>query len=237
VNRPLLLDLFSGAGGAAEGYARAGFRVVGVDHVEQPRYPFEFVRADALEFLETMLAFRRRQFDRRPFRYAAIHASPPCQAFTRYRRRGPDHVNASPNLIAQTRTLLEATGLPYVIENVDGAPLNDPVLICGSMFDPVMTIRRHRLFETNWPLEPPLWPCRHRLQVGRFYPGGASRRDHGDSRTLVRATVEIGTWDIPIETQRAAMDIPWMELGELTEAIPPAYTELIGAQLVQHVRR
>lgn len=236
MNRPILLDLFSGAGGAAEGYARAGFRVVGVDHVAQPSYPFEFVQADALEFLSTMLTFRRRQFRPFPLRYAAIHASPPCQAFTRYRRRGPEHVNGSPDLVALTRYLLEESDLPYVIENVEGAPLIDPVLICGSMFDPVMTIRRHRLFEANWPLEPPLWPCRHRLQVGRFYPGGASRRDHGDSRTLVRATVEVGTWDIPVEVQREAMGIDWMELQELTEAIPPAYTELIGTQLLDLVR-
>lgn len=227
--RPRVLDLFCGAGGAAEGYRRAGFDVFGVDHVPQPRYPFPFAQLDAIEFLEALVYTGLRGG------VSAIHASPPCQAFTRYRRRGPDHVNGSPNLVPETRRLLEATGLPYVIENVEGSPLVDPVLICGSMFDPVMTIRRHRLFETNWPLEPPIWPCRHRLQVGRFYPGGASRRDHGDSRTLVRATVEVGTWDIPVEVQREAMDIHWMELRELTEAIPPAYTEFIGAQLVRHV--
>ena len=220
--RPRLLDLFCGAGGAAEGYARAGFDVVGVDVKPQPRFPFRFAQLDAIGFLENAPAYVAT-FD-------AIHASPPCQAFTAYRRKG--HVKDSPDLVGVTRELLEATGLPFVIENVEGAPLVDPVMICGSMFDPVMSIRRHRLFESNWGLEAPTWPCRHRLQVGRFYPGGASRRDYGDSRTLVRATVEVGTWDIPVDVQREAMDIDWMELGELSEAIPPAYTELIGRQLI-----
>ena len=226
MNRPRILDLFCGAGGAAAGYADAGFDVIGVDVEPQANYPFEFVQADALEFLATSR-----------LRIAAIHASPPCQAFTAYRRKGPEHVNESPDLVAATRELLSATGLPYVIENVENAPLVDPVLICGSMFDPVMDIRRHRLFEANWPLEPPEWPCRHKLQVSRLYPGGASRRDYGDSRTLVRATVEVGTWDIDIEVQRAAMGIDWMELRELSEAIPPAYTTLIGEQLLRVVTR
>lgn len=223
--RPRLLDLFCGAGGAAEGYARAGFDVVGVDVKPQPRFPFRFAQLDAIAFLENVPAYIST-FD-------AIHASPPCQAFTAYRRKG--HVKDSPDLVGVTRELLEATGLPFVIENVEGAPLVDPVMICGSMFDPVMNIRRHRLFEANWDLEPPEWPCRHKLQVSRLYPGGASRRDYGDSRTLVRATVEVGTWDIPVDVQREAMDIDWMELGELSEAIPPAYTEHIGRQLIRRV--
>jgi len=230
VNKPRLLDLFCGAGGAAAGYAEAGFDVFGIDHVEQPNFPFPFAQFDALEFLETIVD----NIGLFP-NLAAIHASPPCQAFTRYRRKGT--VKDSPDLVAATRRLLEATGLPWVIENVEGAPLVDPILICGSMFDPAMEIRRHRLFETNWSLEPPLWPCRHRLQVGRRFPGGASRRDYGDSRTLVRATVEVGTWDIDAEVQNEAMGIDWMTLNELSQAIPPAYTRLIGEQLLEVVRR
>lgn len=227
--RPRLLDLFCGAGGASLGYHRAGFDVVGVDHVRQPNYPFKFVQMDALGILSLPHHYHAgwKHFD-------AIHASPPCQFITAYKRTG--NVYDSPNLIPQTRELLEATGLPYVIENVEGAPLVDPVLICGTMFDPPMEIQRHRLFETNWPLEHPQWPCRHNLNGKDRYPGGRSKSRTGSSRGLVRATIEIGSWDIPLAQQQEAMGIDWMTLEELSEAIPPAYTEFIGQQLMQHVR-
>jgi DNA (cytosine-5)-methyltransferase 1 len=216
-----LLDLFCGAGGAAMGYSRAGFEVVGVDNRPQPNYPFEFVQDDALSFVRNVVG------------WDAIHASPPCQAFTAYQRTG--NVGDYPDLIAVTRGYLYAAGVPYVIENVEGAPLIDPVLICGSMFDPPMDIRRHRLFETNWKLEAPVWPCRHKLWAPDRYPGGRSVERTGSSRGLVRACVEIGSWDIPLEVQDAAMGIDWMTLPELSQAIPPAYTELIGHQLMQHI--
>jgi DNA (cytosine-5)-methyltransferase 1 len=230
--KPRLLDLFCGAGGAAMGYHRAGFEVVGVDIELQPHYHHRFIQADALAILRE----EDGMWGDRPFwgNFAAIHASPPCQAFTAYKRTG--NVGDYPDLISQTRELLEATGLPYVIENVQGAPLIDPVLICGTHFDPPMEIQRHRLFEANWPLEPPQWPCRHKLNGQDRYPGGRSVARTGTSTGKVRATIEIGSWDIPLGKQQEAMGIDWMTLEELSEAIPPIYTKLIGAQLLQHIR-
>ncbi len=235
---PRLLDLFCGAGGAARGYQQAGFYVVGVDHVAQPRYVGdEFVRADALAFLrQFVIELGTGPITSLPITagFDAIHASPPCQAFTAYQRTG--NVGEYPDLIAETRELLDEIGLPYVIENVVGAPLEDPVLICGTMFDPPMEVQRHRLFETNWPLEPPTWPCRHKLNGKDRYPGGRSVSRTGSSRGLVRSTIEIGSWDIPLPVQQEAMGIDWMTLDELSEAIPPAYTHLIGEQLMALVR-
>jgi DNA (cytosine-5)-methyltransferase 1 len=224
--RPRLLDLFCGAGGAAVGYHRAGFEVVGVDIKPQPRYPFTFIQADVLEWMDVEI--------QAPARFQAIHASPPCQLFTAYQRTG--NVGEHPDLIAETRDLLDEIGLPYVIENVEGAPLIYPVMICGTMFDPPMEIQRHRLFETNWPLDPPMWPCRHKLNGRDRYPGGRSKSRTGSSRGKVRATIEIGSWDIPKPIQSHAMGIDWMTLEELSEAIPPAYTEFIGAQLLAHIQ-
>lgn len=188
------------------GYHRAGFEVVGVDIDPQPNYPFEFHQADAL-------TFPLEGFD-------AIHASPPCQAFTAYKRR-PNHVPEYPNLIADVRARLVASGVPYVIENIPGAraELIDPVQLCGSSFG--LDVRRHRLFESNVPMTPP--PCDHSWQTPRFPPA--------TNRTNLRRTVEVGVWRIPLAVQQKAMEIDWMTLKELSEAIPPAYTEWIGAAL------
>lgn len=227
---PRLLDLFCGAGGASKGYWLAGWDVVGVDIKPQPNYPFEFWQADALSVLEdggywmsdgSAWRFYVQDFD-------AIHASPPCQAFTAYRRTG--NVGEHPDLIAPTRELLNATGLPWVIENVAGAPLHDPLMLCGSMFD--LDVQRHRFFESNIPLKPPAWPCRHLIWAPDRYPGGRSKERTGSSRGLVRACVEIGSWDIPLDVQQQAMGgVDWMTLEELSQSIPPAYTEHIGSQL------
>src|SRR5262245_32328515 len=139
--RPRLLDLFCGAGGAAVGYDRAGFQVVGVDIAPQPNYPFTFGEADALEYLKWIVlpSLGARKF-------AAIHASPPCQRWSTKTRNPERH----PDLIEPVRVLLESTGLPYVIENVPDAPLRDPVQLCGSSFG--LGVQRHRSFETNFPL-------------------------------------------------------------------------------------
>jgi len=221
----VLLDLFCGAGGCTKGYQRAGFYVVGVDLHAQPRYcGDEFVQADAIEYLTTADLGR---FD-------AIHASPPCQAFTAYRRTG--NVGEYPNLIEPVRGLLNESKLPWVMENVPGAPLLDPLLLCGSMFDgPTIDIRRHRLFESNLNLASPVWPCRHKLSGVNRFPGGRSKERTGSNRGLARGTVEVGTWDTPMAIQQAAMGIDWMALEELSEAIPPAYTEFIGQQLMSHI--
>lgn len=209
-----LLDLFCGAGGAAMGYHRAGFEVVGVDVKPQPSYPFEFYRSDALHFCADGLG----GFD-------AIHASPPCQAFTAYRRKGHGVGDGYPNLIAALRWhLAGAGGAPWVVENVPGAPLRNPVQLCGSSFG--LDVRRHRLFESNVVMTTPR--CDHGWQTPRF-PAATNRKANS------RRTVEIGVWRIPLHVQRSAMGIDWMTREELTEAIPPAYTEWIGGQLIEQL--
>ncbi len=229
---PRLLDLFCGAGGAAMGYHRSGFTVVGVDATPQPHYPFEFHREDALEFLKDLMRYGDlAAFD-------AIHTSPPCQHYTVYRNVVKDITARYDDLLEPTRELVRGTGLPYVIENVEGAPLIDPVTLCGSMFD--LDVKRHRLFETNWDLQLPEWPCRHKIWGVRRFPGGnkvmRERDGRSRSKALIRGTVEIGTWSIPLKTQKRAMGIDWeITVRELSEAIPPAYTEFIGHQLMQHI--
>lgn len=211
-----LLDLFCGAGGAATGYHRAGFEVVGVDIEPQPNYPFEFYQADALELLRAPGTWNPGPFD-------AAHASPPCQAFTAYRRRGDGVGDGYPDLIEQVRHVLRGTFSAYVIENVPGAPLDDPERLCGSSFG--LDIRRHRLFETNWPLVAP--PCNHAWQTPRF--------PQATNRTNLRSTVEVGAYRCATIAP-AAMGIDWMTNDELSEAIPPAYTSFVGAQLAGYLR-
>lgn len=158
MSRPLLLDLFCGGGGAAMGYYRAGFDVVGVDIKPQPLYPFSFVCMDALAFLRRLLNGETITVDLfRSFRlsdFTAVHLSPPCQAYCALRHM--PNAKAHPELVDQSRDLAELTGLPFVIENVPGSPLRDPVTLCGTMFglrtECGAELRRHRLFETNWPL-------------------------------------------------------------------------------------
>jgi DNA (cytosine-5)-methyltransferase 1 len=220
-----VLDLFCGAGGAAVGYHRAGFEVVGVDIARQERYPFAFHHADAIETLRHLrgpghIHAGRQFYDLDDF--DAIHASPPCQHFTAYGRAVKDIKDRYEDLLEPTRELLEALGLPYVIENVEGAPLKDAVVLCGSMFD--LDVKRHRLFEANWELRPPEWGCRHKIWSRRFKPAS--------NRTAERYTIEVGSWDEPLERQKAAMGVDWeITTRELSEAIPPAYTEFIGRQL------
>jgi DNA (cytosine-5)-methyltransferase 1 len=209
---PRLLDLFCGAGGAAMGYWRAGFDVVGVDIEPQPHYPFEFVQADALDVLRC-----------KPWamRFDAYHASPPCQAYAGLAAKDGRH----PRLIEPVRDLLKATGAtPYVIENIVGAPLRTTVMLCGSMFG--LNVRRHRLFETSdLILGSPR--CAHDTQDElRAYYGKKGRLVWQGRRPLLRGSVEQAPAD---------MGIDWMTWNELREAIPPAYTEYIGAQLLAHL--
>lgn len=212
-----LLDLFCGAGGAAMGYHRAGFtEIVGIDIAPQPNYPFTFIQGDALNPPVDIA-----QFD-------LTHASPPCQHHTRYRNNVPDITDRYEDLIEPTRTLLEAAGVPFVIENVEGAPLDAAVVLCGSMFG--LDVRRHRLFETGggfpFMLSP---PCDHKSWTRRFKPSS--------TRENMRFTIEIGAWDEPLDLQHRCMGYSEvvMELRELSESIPPAYTEYIGTQFLnQH---
>jgi DNA (cytosine-5)-methyltransferase 1 len=233
--KPRLLDLFCGAGGAAAGYHRAGFDVVGVDIKPQPNYPFMFVQADALKVLACLLdpdesePYQDWLPPTKPIHpYDAIHASPPCQAFTAYRRKGHGVGDGYDDLIADTRELLNATGLPWVIENVEGAPLRSPLKLCGSMFD--LDVQRHRYFESDWPIDDPSWSCRHDIWTPRF-PAATNRKPNS------RRTVEVGVWRIPLETQKRAMGVDWdCTLEELSEMVPPAYTEFIGTQLLAHIQ-
>ncbi len=204
-----LLDLFCGAGGAAYGYMRAGFHVTGVDIKPQPRYRGDvFIQGDALEYL----AGHGQEFD-------IIHASPPCQAYSTctpmpYRAQHP-------RLIEPLRQALLAMNRPYVIENVENARrhLYSPFFLCGSMVG--LPIWRHRYFETNAFPFPLVLCCNHStfpvLISGTFRRKGLKRRDY------------------TVAERRAAIDIDWMTGSELDEAIPPAYTEWIGQQLLRHM--
>lgn len=227
MTRPRLLDLFCGAGGAAMGYHWAGFDVVGVDIRPQPNYPFEFVQADALNYLKASLGLSSWW----AAGFHAIHASPPCQRYsTATKRNGTQDTH--PDLIGPTRALLEQTGLPYVIENVVAAPLEGFVL-CGTtfgLFADGYRLRRHRLFETSWPESAPECACHlSDLPVMDVTGGGPThktRTDGGGGRPYK------GTAD----QARRIMGVDWMTKTELNEAIPPAYTEFIGAQLLAHLK-
>lgn len=216
--RPRLLDLYCGAGGAAVGYARAGFAVTGVDISPQPRYPFAFVQADALAYV----AAHGHEYD-------AIHASPPCQRWSAMTaRHGAERSALHPSLIAPTREALAASGAPYVIENVPGArlELRDPLMLCGSMFAlraGAYGLRRHRLFEASVWIWPPT-ACAHTGPALPVYghAGGSSLRD--------------GLTFPGVAAWREGMGIDYMTGAELAEAIPPAFTEYIGAALLAALR-
>lgn len=196
------------------GYYWAGFDIIGVDIVDQPNYPFTFVKADALRVVADTEFLRE---------FAVVHASPPCQFGTAYKRRQTNPVRESPNLIPEVRRGLRRANVMYVIENlwVNRDHLRDPVMYCGSSFG--LDVQRHRAFETNCLIQAPA--CDHGWQTPRFPPAG--------NRENLRSTVEIGVGRIPMEVQRKAMGIEWMYRRELTEAIPPAYTEDIGRQLMR----
>ncbi len=209
MTRPKLLDLFCCQGGASMGYHAAGFDVIGIDIDPQPRYPLEFHKADALDYLER----HGHEFD-------AIHASPPCQAFTNAQKiQGNEH----PDLLAPVRELLSDLGKPFVIENVPGAPLINPVELCGAMFG--LRTYRHRLFESNVVL----WAPRHPVHVARTTKMGR-RPVEGEFMHVV------GNFS-GVDQAREAMGMPWATRDGLREAIPPAYTEHIGRQLIAHLER
>jgi DNA (cytosine-5)-methyltransferase 1 len=198
------------------GYSQAGFEVVGVDIRPQPRYPFRFIQGDALDYIRR----HGREFD-------AVHASPPCQAFTAmaavYRKRW-GHGPTAPDLIDPVRRLLVTTARPWAVENVVGSPLRRATLLCGSMFG--LGVRRHRLFECSHLLLAP--PCRHRGHDHRGVYG-----DHPGDRRLWTRKGGNGPMlrSCSLEDARRRMGIDWMLWGELTQAIPPAYTEFVGRQL------
>ena len=224
------LDLFCCAGGASMGLHRAGFEVVGVDIRPQPRYPFAFFQGDALKFPLDGFDF--------------IWASPPCQAHTAMKTMH----NAKPHddLIPETRDRLKASGIPYVIENVVGAPLSGTFMLCGTMFGLGVEdadLQRHRLFEPSFEIG--LLPkCQHgaRSTIGVY--GGGHIRNRKRARTIgvygegardSRRKFDKGVTDFTVEQGREAMGIDWMTIAELSQAIPPAYAEFIGRAAIEQM--
>ncbi len=227
---PVLIDFFCCGGGASKGYADAGFSVYGVDNAPQPHYPYPFRRESALDVLDDLLAGRAVYFvGREDSRWitlddvAAFVGSPPCQGHTSLRHRtGKTYLD----LIPDTRERFQASGKPWIIENVVGAPLVDPVRLCGTMFDLGATcldgvyrqLRRHRLFESNAPISAPR-PCAHEGQpVGVYGHGGNSANQRGYSGVF--------------SERKEALGIDWLPSKALSQALPPAYTEHLGRQLL-----
>jgi DNA (cytosine-5)-methyltransferase 1 len=209
MRRPRLFDGFCKAGGSGTGWHRAGFEVVGVDVEPQPRYPFEFYQADVFEFL----AEHGHEFD-------VWTGSPPCRDHTSLASRAG--FDGSSWMLPAFRELCEASGLPYVIENVPGAPMRADVTLCGEMFE--LRVIRHRRFESNVFLPQPHHP-EHTARVAT-----SRRRERWDQGWHASVTGDIGTYIGP-----EAMGIDWMTGDELSNAIPPAYTEFLGRHLVRYL--
>lgn len=198
------LDLFCGAGGASMGLYRAGFEVTGVDNKRQPRYPFRFIEGDALEA------------DLRG--YDLIWASPPCQRYT-VAQNAAKNADAHPDLIPVVREMLEASGSAWIIENVVGAPLRNPMLLYGLAFG--LKVKRHRLFESNRFILVPPCPSHDQDYYVIFGHEVRNRRHRVKAGRKNR-----------ISEGREAMGIDWMTLAELCQAIPPAYSEFLGRRVI-----
>lgn len=212
-----LLDLYCKAGGAAMGYYRAGFtEIVGIDIEPQPRYPFTFIQADAL----------RPPVDLS--RFDAIHASPPCHEYSTGTRHRKNAGIVYPDLLPPTQLMLRASGRPFVIENVPGAAprMDRPFMLCGGMFG--LGVRRHRFFETNQHI--PL--LIHRCNRTEIDADEVSVTRHGPPARWYRKNPGR---EFSIKTWHDAMGIDWMNRNELTQAIPPAYTEWIGKRLLEAI--
>lgn len=222
MSRPVLIDLYCGQGGAGMGYHLAGFDVIGVDINPQPRYPFTFVQMDVLDFLEVNWGKIRKDSP-------AIHASPPCQDHSPLGKQQGEHGTGW--LLDATRTALVDLGVPYVIENVNGARMVDPTVLCGSMFglgtrcnDGVYRqIRRHRKFESNIPLDVPP-RCHHVGQpIGVYGTGGGGQMTRGYKGDRAESLAAIGA--------------PWMDRKGVSQSIPPAYANWVGLQLMAAQQR
>jgi DNA (cytosine-5)-methyltransferase 1 len=223
MKRLKLLDAFCGAGGASMGYYYAGFAVTGVDIFNQPNYPFTFHQGDGIEFIKE----HGHEFD-------AIAASPPCKVHTSLKVfSGSEHTY----LIPDTRDALISAGKPYIIENVVGAPLSNPIMLCGSSFD--LGVQRHRLFESNVSLSAPLCAHERQASLSKKYP--VKRYHSGKPKIVMSPVIGVfgrgqGLGPGEVDMWRAAMGISWMVRDELSQAIPPVYTQYIGSQLMNILR-
>lgn len=217
-----ILDLYCCQGGAGRGYAEAGLEVIGVDIDPQPRYPYPFIQSDAVALLGRLAEGRVIEAAGRGFTvddFDAIHASPPCQLYSNaHKLRANEH----PDLVGPTRELLSQIGLPWVIENVPGAPLIEPVELCGAMFG--LGTYRHRLFESNWAIEVPEHPAHttKTTKMGRAPVEGEMMHVVGNFSGVAKA--------------KEAMGIDWMNRDGLRESIPPAYTRFIGEQIMANLQ-
>lgn len=222
--RPRLLDLFCGAGGAAMGYHMAGFDVIGVDINPSPHYPFEFIQRDVMDLNPRHIA---RSF-------AAVHASPPCQLYSVTNRSHMGGRRPHLDLVRGARMLLEETGLPWIIENVPGAPLREPVVLCGSSFG--LRVRRHRLFECSFKVRdvPPCdhgWQDRHKPYQVKEYKNGLKIKASGVVTVVGHGqNIANKSW---IYSSSVAMGIDWMVTKDICQAIPPLYTRFLGKQLME----
>lgn len=218
MSKPRLIDFFCCQGAASKGYADAGFDVTGVDITAQPRYPFEFHQWDAIDWFANMIGSGEI------LEFAVVTGSPPCQRHTRAQtirgREHPDFIPPFRKLCHEAARLFELNGrrLPWVIENVEGAPLIDPITLCGTMF-PGLNTYRHRLFESNVLLVAPAHPAHTRTAIDMGRP-----LKPGDWYTAV------GNFS-GVSYVRENMGVPWMTREGIRECIPPVYTEYIGRQL------
>ncbi len=213
----IMLDLFCGAGGCSRGYANAGFKIVGVDKEPQKRYPYEFIQADVFGFMQNYYL---------PGKFHIIHASPPCQRYSKATSK--KYRDSYLDIIPKLRQVLEKTGLPYIIENVPGSPLlaGKTITLCGTMFN--LGVFRHRLFETNFKIKQP----KHEIHTGRIGDGhyfSVAGNSGGWTRWGKSKIIHKGRIG---ECQRA-MGVAWMTRRELVQAIPPAYTQFIGETFVK----
>lgn len=240
MSRQFLLELYSGAAGAGMGYENAGFTVVSVDIEPQPRCPFPFLQADALKVLDMLICGEVLPFSMDGVHathrlgledFVGIHTSPPCQGYSRMSNCRPGLAETYPKLVDPTRDRLIEAGLPYVIENVVGAPLIDPITLCGTMFG--YELYRHRLFEASFPVHAPVMQpgCSDDVpphpECGWPHVMPASKAGHWKPGTVMSVAGHFS----PVQKGRQVMGINWMNRDEMAEAVPPFYTEYIGSGL------
>jgi len=205
-----ILDLFCCGGGAGKGYSNAGFDVTGIDIEPQPKYPFKFIQCDALEYLSE----HYHEFD-------AIHASPPCQAYTKAGKEHRKNGKVYADFLEATRDLCKQIGKPYIIENVPDAPMENPIVLCGSMFG--LKTYRHRQFEGNINL------------VAPDHPKHIAKNTKMGRKPVEGEFIQVVGHFSGVPFAREAMGIDWLGQKELAQAIPPAYTEFLGAQIIEFI--